>query len=74
MCVLGNPIIFLLLRVMAIVRSYTVLDLELQEVFQSVHSSVVFWLLLPSGQSSVEFLLACCGEGLEPVHCVASFN
>ena len=40
-------------------RSYTVLGLVLQEVFQIVHSAVVFWLVLPSSQSSAELLLAC---------------
>ena len=33
-------------------RSYTVLGLVLQEVFQSVHSAIVLWLLFPAGQSS----------------------
>ena len=40
--------------------SYTVLGLLLLEVFQqSVCSAVAFLLLLPSGQSSAELLLAC---------------
>lgn len=40
---------------------YTVMCLVFQEVFQKVYSAVVFGLLLPLGQSSVEFLLACSG-------------
>ena len=55
-------------------RSYTVWDLVLQEVFQSVHHAVVYWLRLCSGQSSEEFLLACYGECLDLVQWVASFN
>ena len=55
-------------------KSYTVLGLVLHKVFQSIQSAVVFWLLLPSCQSSVGFLLAFSGGYLDLVHHVASFN
>lgn len=36
--------------------------------------SAVFWLLLPLGQSSTEFLLAHSGECSDVGHCVVGFN
>ena len=39
-------------------------------MFQNVHSAILFWLLFPSGHSSVEFLLACSKECLDLVQCV----
>ena len=54
--VLGKPVIFLLLRVMAIIKKgfYTFQSLAFQEVFHSVYS-IVFCLLFLSGQSFAEF-------------------
>ena len=71
MC-LESLLYFLLLRVMAVLRRdpFTVLGLMLQEVFQSVHCIVVFWLYFLSDQSSAVFLLACSEEYLHLVQCV----
>jgi len=53
-CVLGNSVVFPVPESNGYITmmSYTVQGLVFQEVFQSVHSAVVFWLLFPSGQFS----------------------
>ena len=77
MCVLQNLLYILLLTERdgyIKKRCCTVHGLMLQEVFQRVHSAVVFWLLSSSGQSSADFVLDCSGECLDLVHSVASFK